>query len=326
MALLTHSNAFQILIRYRVHESFTLASCSKLKKMSTIGTVIAGILSALKAVYTKQEVPLKTIVAALLLYGVKEFLNDIVFSCPEQNYESYGWLFIFGPTILLFCLSLMASESFWHLITGCGLLSCGRRRLVWSKARNSIYVASMPPVIWLIYAFVEEDYYVCAKLGPLAAALSKANGTAEKEAVNKNYEKLKTDSQVIAWGMVIGFAVLATVFVTIHRIFIRVDAKLQGTNDYSQYEADKAVQLFNERIQPLAEEEAKKVIDSFFDKNKDKDPEAQIKLGERYLRSLYPQNSGVVNGKVSAKEEEKSSGPKKIGVEGGESIPLNPLT
>lgn len=295
---------------------------------SSIGTVIEGILNTLKTVYIKGEVPLKTVVAALLLFGVKEFLNDIVFSCPMHNYETYGLLFIVGPTVLLFCLSLMASDSFWHLINGCGFLSCGRRRLVWSKARNTIYVASMPPLIWLVYAFVEEDYYVCAKLGPLDEALSQANSTAAKEATREKFDRAKTESQLVAWGLILGFTILATVFVTIHRIFIRVDSKLQGILNYDQLEADKAVELFNARIQPLADVQAKKVVDELFSRYQDKDPEEQVRLGELYLKKLYPKHSGVVNGQVRTKDAEKNiRRPERRGGDtNGENIPLQDIT
>ena len=90
---------------------------------SSTVTVLTGLVNTFKSTIQSNEVPLKTIVAALLLYGVKEFLNDIVFSCPDKNFEIYGSLFIFGPSVFLFCLSLLASTPFWQVATGCCLFN-----------------------------------------------------------------------------------------------------------------------------------------------------------------------------------------------------------
>ena len=48
--------------------------------------VLTGIVTAFKTAAQSNEVPLKTIVAVLLLYGVKEFLNDIIFSAKGCGY------------------------------------------------------------------------------------------------------------------------------------------------------------------------------------------------------------------------------------------------
>lgn len=158
---------------------------------STFAALIGAAFKAVKGVTQSNEVPLKTVVTTLVLYGVNEFLSDIVFSCPEENFRVYSILFILGPSILLFCLALLASTPFWQAVIGCCLLRCRGKKSLFLKAKNSLFVSCLPPVIWLVYAFVEEDYYVCAKLGPLNTALAKANTTALKDAVTKNSLKRK---------------------------------------------------------------------------------------------------------------------------------------
>lgn len=255
-----------------------------------------GILNAFKGIAQSNEVPLKTIVAALLLYGVNEFLNEIVFSCPEENFKAYGNVFIFGPSVLLFCLALLASTAFWQAVTGCCLLRCHGKKLLLLRAKNSLFVACLPPVMWLVYAFVEEDYYVCAKLGPLDAALAKANTSALQGAVNKEFSQAKTTSQLIAWGLILGLVVVSTFFVTVYRLCLPVDSKLQGNYEFHEYKADKAVELFNEKIKPLAEQDAQKLIDSLFDKFKDKKGVEQIKVIEDQLKELFPRHAGQLHG------------------------------
>ena len=258
--------------------------------------VLTGVVSAFQTVAQSNEVSLKTIVLALLLYGVKEFLNNIIFTCPEEHFAIYGSLFIFGPSILLFCLSLLLSSAFWQVVTGCFLLRRREKKLVLLKSKNSVFVACLSPVIWLVYAFVEEDYYVCAKLGRLDKALAKANTTALKDAVNKEFSHTKLVSELIAWGLILGLVIFSTIFVTIYRMCMPIDPKLQGEYAFHEYEADKAVSHFNEKIKPLAEQDALQMVDSLFEKYKDKTHVEQVKTIESQLKKMFPRHAGVLNG------------------------------
>ncbi|KAM7427789.1 cation channel [Porites harrisoni] len=274
---------------------------------SSTVTVLTGLVNTFKSTIQSNEVPLKTIVAALLLYGVKEFLNDIVFSCPDENFEIYGSLFIFGPSVFLFCLSLLASTPFWQVATGCCLLRCREQKILWSKTKNGVFVAFMPPVIWVIYAFVEEDYYVCAKLGPLNAALARANSSAERNAINQEFSQARTLSELIAWGLLLGLAIFSTLFVTIYRVFMAIDPKLLGKRAYHEYEADKAVMLFNEKIKPLAEQDAEQLVDHLFEKHKEKTHEDQIIHIEEELKKIFPRHAGDLSGPFRVETERPKS-------------------
>ena len=271
---------------------------------SSAVSFLSRILTAFQGVAQSNEVPLKTIVAALLLYGVKEFLNDIIFSCPDENFQIYGSLFIFGPSVFLFCLSLLASTSFWQVVTGCCLLKWREKKLLMLKSKNSVFVAFMPSVIWLMYTFVEADYYICAKLGPLNAALAKANTSAEKDAINKEYSQAKSTSQLIAWSILLGLVILSTIFVTAYRLCMPIDPKLLGKDAFEEYEADMAVSLFNDRIQPLAEQEAKLLVDNLFEKYKDKKHNEQINLIEDELKEIFPRHAGDLHAPFRVEKEE----------------------
>lgn len=279
-----------------------VAIAAKRNRMS-LTTVLTDIVADLRYVARSNEVPLKTIVAALLLYGVKEFLNDIVFSCPEQYFQIYGSLFIFGPSMFLFCLSLLVSSSFWQIVTGCCLLKWREKKLLLMSSKSSVFVAFMPPLIWVIYAFVEEDYYVCAKLGPLSAALSRANTSAEKDSIKKMFSDAKTTSQFISWALLLGLVIIATIFVTVYRLCMPIDPKLLGKHAFEEFEADKAVSLFNARIQPLAEKEALELVQSLFTKYKDRQHSEQINLIEDELKKRFPRHAGNLNAPFRADNE-----------------------
>ena len=95
---------------------------------------------------------------------------------------------------------------------------------------------------------------------------------------------------------------------------------------FDELEANKAVELFNARIQPLAEAEAKKVVDNIFDLYKDKASWDQIRLGEEYLRKVYPKHSGVVNGQLRIEQKKGVHRPKNAAQhEDEENIPLQPM-
>jgi len=147
-----------------------------------------------------------------------------------------------------------------------------------------------------VYAFVEEDYYVCAKLGPLDIALAKASTTALKDAVKKEFSHTKVVSELIAWGLILGLVVISTIFVTVYRLCMPIDPKLLGEYAFHEYEADKAVSHFNERIKPLAEQDALQMVDSLFEKYKDKSHVEQVRTIENQLKRLFPRHAGVLSG------------------------------
>ena len=80
------------------------------------------------------EIPIKTSIITLTLYGFTAFLQQLVFDCPRHHHILYGCLFICGPAVILFCLSMLISESFWTLVTGCCRLQSRKRKLVWWKS------------------------------------------------------------------------------------------------------------------------------------------------------------------------------------------------
>ena len=125
-----------------------------------------------------------------------------------------------------------------------------------------------------------------------------ANTTAQREAVKKEFTQAKTTSQLIAWGLVLGIVILSTIFVTIYRLCLPIDPKLLGKYAYEEYEADIAVALFNEKVKPLAEQQAQDLIDGLFETYKDKDPEEQLAIVEEQLKKLFPRHAGVLTGSV----------------------------
>ncbi|XP_020913888.1 calcium homeostasis modulator protein 6 [Exaiptasia diaphana] len=251
--------------------------------------IFIEIYNCIKDLIKSGETPIKSLVVSILVYAVKEFFKENIFNCPLQHYCVYGNLFLFGPAVVLFCISLLVSESLWHLTTG--VLCC--RRVIWWKSRKSVYVATLPPLIWLILVFADAHYYICAKIGPVKIAKAAVNTTAEKEALDLKISNARTESQIIAWGLLISVVVIATIVLTIDRCISKPGSKLIRKSEFEELEADYAVDEFNKRIKPLAETKAKEVIQDFFEECKDMDPKEIVIYGEKYLAGKFPSNEGV---------------------------------
>ena len=248
----------------------------------------------------KSEMPVKTTVITGLLYGFKAFLQQIVFNCPRDYHILYGCLFICGPAVVLFCLSMLISESFWTLVTGCFRLQSRKRRLVWWKSSKSVYLSLLPPCIWFVFAFMEGDFYVCSTLGPIKPALDHATDESSREKIQEKFAQAKSLSAIISWCILITLVVTVTVCVTLSRILAQVDPKLQGEIEFDEIEAQEAVNLWNGRLQTLAKAQAFEVIEevsnTFIHDEEHSDVSEQVRRGAEYLKRLYPRYGGVVKG------------------------------
>ncbi|KXJ22957.1 hypothetical protein AC249_AIPGENE24241 [Exaiptasia diaphana] len=143
------------------------------------------------------------------------------------------------------------------------------------------------------YCVYDAHYYICAKIGPVKIAKAAVNTTAEKEALDLKISNARTESQIIAWGLLISVVVIATIVLTIDRCISKPGSKLIRKSEFEELEADYAVDEFNKRIKPLAETKAKEVIQDFFEECKDMDPKEIVIYGEKYLAGKFPSNEGV---------------------------------
>lgn len=254
-----------------------------------IAEIVFEIYEYIKGTLKSGETPVKSLAISIAVYFAQEFFKLNIFICPVQYYRVYGNLFLFGPAVVLFCISVLVSESFWHLTTGA--VCC--RRVIWWKHRKIIYLAALPPLIWLILVFGDANYYICAKIGPLKTAQASANTTATKEALYLKISNARAESQIIAWGLLISLVIIATIVLTIDRCISRPGSKITQRDEFEELEADFAVDEYNKRIKPLAETKAKKVIDDLFEELKSKEPEEIVTHGEGYLAQKYPTQGGI---------------------------------
>ena len=143
------------------------------------------------------------------------------FSTPKHStalkkcHRQYGFAFLFAPVIILFCVNVLVIGEIWRLSSRMFVKRYRRRGDCVARVLPNLLKACVSPAIWLTAAFLEEDYYICAKLGPFTPRNETNNGTsqqAEQEMVEreKKFKQCKSDAQIIAWVAFVALIVAGT--------------------------------------------------------------------------------------------------------------------
>ena len=160
------------------------------------------------------SITLRNLVVAASTYGLERLLNAKAFNCPEENYQQYGFTFLFAPVIILFGVNLLVIGEIWKLSSRLFVKRYRRRGDCVARLLPSLLKACVGPAVWLTVAFLEEDYFVCAKLGPLTTPGN--NGTSEQQIV-----QCKSQSQVLAWIVLVGLVFLGTALIVWRNCFLK---------------------------------------------------------------------------------------------------------
>ena len=159
------------------------------------------------------SITLRNLIVAVSTYGLERLLNAKAFNCPEENYKQYGYAFLFAPVVILFCLNLLVIGEIWKLSSRMCIKRYRRRGDRVARVLPSLLKACVGPAVWLIVAFLEEDYYLCAKLGSLP---SRGNRTSEQKVV-----EYKSQSHVLAWGVLVAIVILGTAMIVLKNCYLK---------------------------------------------------------------------------------------------------------
>ncbi len=178
---------------------------------------------------------LTNLVLSGITVGLNVLLNSELFDCPVEKSNTYGYLFLFAPFIILVFANMLVIVDDWNPLNLCfevkgkNKKSQNQNQKVNGKIRvkegicckttipsmTRVFVA---PVVWLIVSFAETDYYVCGKVG--AGPNKMKNLTAyEIDALNDLIAKTKTESQIIAWALFIGMVCLTFLVICFENLF-----------------------------------------------------------------------------------------------------------
>ena len=158
------------------------------------------------------SITLRNLVVAASTYGLERLLNTIVFHCPENGYRQYGFAFLFGPVLILFCANLLVIGEIWKLSSRMYVKRYRRRGDCIARVLPSLLKACVGPAVWLIVAFLEEDYYLCAMAGPSPRKEKELN---EEEALERKllFKECESQSHIWAWVILVALVVLGTALI-----------------------------------------------------------------------------------------------------------------
>lgn len=254
----------------------------------SFGQLITGGISSLKEIIQKVELPLQQAFISGLVLGLKEFLNKLVFKCPERYHKLYSMLFIFAPVVVFFCFALIISRSFWKMVAGCCRLPRNLRRVIWQRSRRFVYLSTLPPVVWLLFVLFDTKYYVCAKLGSLETRLNKTTPDEHPEILSE-FEAANTESQVIGFILLSITMLFATISISVDRCCSKSDTSIKDQQEYEHYLAEEEIRLFNQKVEPLAKEQAKVHVEALFEKYRETgDNKEMIRQISKHIEEEFP--------------------------------------
>ena len=161
------------------------------------------------------SITLRNVVVAASTYGLERLLNAGVFHCPDNGYRKYGFAFLFGPVFILFCVNLLVIGEVWKLSSRMHVKRYRRRGELKARVLPSILKACVGPAVWLIVAFLEEDYYLCATIGP--------HPRKEKDILDRKQkeDECKSQSHLLAWVILVTLVALGTVMIIWKRCYLK---------------------------------------------------------------------------------------------------------
>ena len=164
------------------------------------------------------SITLRNLLVAASTYGLERLLNAKRFNCPEKNYQQYGFAFLFAPVVILFCVNLLVIGEIWKLSSRMYIKRYRRRGDCVARVLPSLLKACVGPAVWLIVAFHEEDYFLCAKLGPFTRT----------DKTEQQIVQCKSQSQVLAWAVLVVLVILGTALIVWKNCFLKDDLLLES--------------------------------------------------------------------------------------------------
>lgn len=245
-----------------------------------------NVMPTLMMLLRKSRRPLVYGSIAALTVGVEGFFESIVFNCPCEGHFTYGLAFLWAPALFLFLAGILFDRNLWRL----------RPRRDQEKKKKTfarryfkalirtldvLVRASIAPVAWLVFSFLQQQYYTCAYFGPPLESREDIlwNKThkchfevGSRTELLEVEESFKTRSQIAGWSlMLIATSILFT-SVCIRRCIEKgKHLQIPSLEYYHHVEAKAALEHFHARAKELAKKEAKREIHFLFVKAENKD-------------------------------------------------------
>ena len=243
---------------------------------------VTNLFSNFKKGLNNQTNTIRNVVVLLLVFAFEALMADKkLFNCPKENYTAYSSLFFIVPTLSLLFITLFLSDAFWKIARGCCHYEGEEKRGVkkycccfyprWKGGNELLKIvgfSSISSCLWLFWVFLQEDYYVCAKLGLKSIRLEELGVNAtevQRKQLEDDFFSAHNTSSMIAWVLLAMMLTIPFVFIAIHRCcFQRPESSIPGPYGYQKLEAKAAVEAFTEKMVQLAQDQGKRRAELYF--------------------------------------------------------------
>ena len=185
-------------------------------------TKFKGLNSKAFSLIQNNSITTRNLVVSFATYGLERLLNAKAFNCPEETHKLYGFTLLFAPVIILFCINVLVIGEVWKLSSRMCVKRYKRHGDCLARVVPSLLKACVGPAVWLIVTFLEEDYYLCAMLGPVPR---RGNDTLKsgRETVEwrQSLEDCKSLSHIWAWTVLVALVILGTAVVIWKKCFLK---------------------------------------------------------------------------------------------------------
>ena len=242
-----------------------------------------NVLATSMTLLRKSRRPLVYGSVAALTVGLEGFFESIVFNCPCEGYFTYGLAFLWAPALFLFLAGILLDRNVWRRRARIDQVKKKKtfarryfKALIWTL--DVLVRASIAPVAWLVFSFLQQQYYTCAYFGPsLGSEVVIRNKTHKCHFEVGSRTKLleesfKTRSQIAGWSLLLIAMSVFFASVCIRRCIQKGRyLRIPSLEYYNHVEAKAALEHFHAKAKELAKKKAKKEIHFLFVQAENKD-------------------------------------------------------
>lgn len=263
---------------------------------------LTSLVTSVKSAFQSHSGAIRNTTVALVVFALNEIVkSEDFFQCPPDNFAFYASCFFFVPALFLFMATIFLHAGFWDLVRGCCYYELPYRRGVkryccclfprWpcSYALLEIIIqSSVSGFIWIFWALLQRDYFICAVLGGTKEAKLINATVEEKLQIEADYANAGKNSQTAALLLLGGSLVLAFVVVSVQRCcYQREIGSLPSPYQYQMLESEAAVEAFKENMEKLAKGQGKRRADMYFATMNKKNPSDILKNAYQNLVTVH---------------------------------------
>lgn len=168
---------------------------------------LSKLMTSFQSAFQSHSGAIRNTTIALIVFGMNAVVqSEDFFQCPPDGFAFYGACFFVIPALFLFLVTLFLHNGFWNLVRGCCYYEQHERRggkrfccflyPRWPCSKNLveiIFQSSLSGFMWIFWALLQRDYFICAALG----------GTKEAKLINASEaEKLKIEADYANAGKI----------------------------------------------------------------------------------------------------------------------------